>query len=162
MHLQDLSVDVLTPILDSLAVRDLLACKQVSRYLLEVIDGSERLQYKIDLAVAGMVDGPPSALCTAERRSMLREYQKAWCSLELPVRPNLTIPVPTNLSLLDHLRQCLIGTYIHRSEIDTTSIAYQRYALEVLDDRLRCQCPWVYHDHIRTGPCSGPFGHVGI
>ncbi|KAH9947003.1 hypothetical protein B0H21DRAFT_857166, partial [Amylocystis lapponica] len=92
-HLQDLSVEVITPILDGLAVRDLLLCRQVSRYLLEVIDGSERLQYKIDLAVAGMIDGPPSALCTAERRRMLREHQKAWDSLEFSVQPTLSIPV---------------------------------------------------------------------
>ncbi|KAH9946936.1 hypothetical protein B0H21DRAFT_822295 [Amylocystis lapponica] len=77
MHLQDLSVEVLTPILDGLAVRDLVPCRQVAQYLREVIDGSERLQYKIDLAVAGMMDGLPSALCTAERRNMLREHQKA-------------------------------------------------------------------------------------
>ncbi|KAH9940302.1 hypothetical protein B0H21DRAFT_754758 [Amylocystis lapponica] len=71
MHLQDLSV---------------------SRYLLEVIDRSECLQYNIDLAIAGMMDGPSSVLCTAERRSMLREHQKAWGSVQLSVQSTLYIP----------------------------------------------------------------------
>ncbi|KAH9946941.1 hypothetical protein B0H21DRAFT_372592 [Amylocystis lapponica] len=91
MHLQSLSVEVLILILDGLTVRDLLVCKQVSRFLSQIIDDSERLQYNIDLAIAGMVDSPPGSLCVADRRNMLKEHQKAWCDMQLSPQPTLSI-----------------------------------------------------------------------
>ncbi|KAH9946940.1 hypothetical protein B0H21DRAFT_822298 [Amylocystis lapponica] len=94
MDLESLSVEVLTLILDKLPVRDLLVCKQVSRFLSQIIDDSERLQYSIDLAIAGMVDGLPGGLCVADRRSMLKEYQKAWRDAEFPLQPVMSITNP--------------------------------------------------------------------
>lgn len=42
---------------------------------------SPNLQYKMELALAGMQDGPPSDTSPAERLRLLRAHQKAWDSL---------------------------------------------------------------------------------
>lgn len=42
---------------------------------------SPNLQYKAELALAGMQDGPPSDIAPAERLRLLRAHQKAWDSL---------------------------------------------------------------------------------
>jgi len=39
------------------------------------------LQYKVELALAGMEDGPPSHLTPRDRIEMLRARQKAWDTL---------------------------------------------------------------------------------
>lgn len=43
-----------------------------------LIDGDVRAQYKLELAIAGMEDGPPSTCTTAKRLSVLRARQNAW------------------------------------------------------------------------------------
>src|ERR1700690_4567233 len=54
-------------------------CVQVCRHFKNVDDSS--LQYKIELVLAGMQDGPPSNLTSNERLRMLRSHQEAWCTL---------------------------------------------------------------------------------
>ena len=39
------------------------------------------LRYKVELAAAGMEDGPPSALSNSDRLSLLLEHQAAWRAL---------------------------------------------------------------------------------
>lgn len=38
------------------------------------------LQYKLELALAGMKDGPPGPLSPKQRLKMLREHQRAWAA----------------------------------------------------------------------------------
>jgi hypothetical protein len=45
------------------------------------IDDTASLRYKIELAVAGMDNGPPSNLTVSKRLNFLREYQTAWKTL---------------------------------------------------------------------------------
>jgi hypothetical protein len=52
---------------------------QVCRLFKNVDDSS--LQYKIELVLAGMQDGPPSNLTSNERLRMLRSHQEAWSTL---------------------------------------------------------------------------------
>lgn len=40
------------------------------------------LQYKIELFVDGMIDGPPSSVTAAERLQMLLDRRKAWAQLQ--------------------------------------------------------------------------------
>jgi hypothetical protein len=54
-----------------------------------LVDGTAELQYCIQLAVAGMEDGPPSSMSPAERLDKLRQYMTAWDALEWG--PNETI-----------------------------------------------------------------------
>ncbi|EPQ57730.1 hypothetical protein GLOTRDRAFT_126221 [Gloeophyllum trabeum ATCC 11539] len=48
----------------------------------EVIDQSITLQYKVELAIAGMEDGPPSHVTTAERLQHLRKYSDSWAGAQ--------------------------------------------------------------------------------
>lgn len=54
---------------------------KISWLFKNIVDCDIRLQYTIELAVAGMEDGPPSALTPTERLAMLRERQEAWREL---------------------------------------------------------------------------------
>jgi hypothetical protein len=55
---------------------------QVCVVLHNAIKSSAECQYTIELASAGMEDGPPSHILRAERLQRLREYKTAWHSLK--------------------------------------------------------------------------------
>lgn len=50
-----------------------------------------RLQYKIELLLAGMQDGPPGDLPFSERLCMLRSHQKAWKTLSWTANESVTL-----------------------------------------------------------------------
>ena len=104
MKLTTLSEEILIHILGHLDVSSLAACKQVSslrsrksalgthcyaypgqvcRYVSGIINDSARLQYNIELAIAGMEDGCPDGIgpSTAERRQALETYYESWRTL---------------------------------------------------------------------------------
>lgn len=54
---------------------------QVCRLFHDLIDAAAVLQYKTELAVAGMEDGPSSDLSTVDRLTKLKAYQDAWSCL---------------------------------------------------------------------------------
>ncbi|KAI1790837.1 hypothetical protein LXA43DRAFT_1095058 [Ganoderma leucocontextum] len=70
--------ELLVKILIDLDFQNLLRCREVCTRFKNAIDEDLRVQYKLELAIAGMKDGPPSALTTAERLSILRTHQDAW------------------------------------------------------------------------------------
>jgi len=53
---------------------------QVCKFFRSIAEG-ERAQYEIELAVSGMVDGPPSPFTTSDRLALLKERNAAWESL---------------------------------------------------------------------------------
>lgn len=53
---------------------------QVCRLFHSIVQG-DSAQYEIELAVSGMVDGPPSTLTTSDRLALLKERNAAWESL---------------------------------------------------------------------------------
>jgi len=55
---------------------------QVCRQLKAVVDSSVELQYRIELGLDYMLDGPPSILTTAERLERLRALRRAWTLFE--------------------------------------------------------------------------------
>ncbi|KAH9927976.1 uncharacterized protein BXZ73DRAFT_48599 [Epithele typhae] len=77
-----LPTELLILILLDLDYIHILCCRRVSRVLQTVIDDDVRFQYKIELAIAGMDDGPPGSLMASDRLAMLRERQKAWHSMQ--------------------------------------------------------------------------------
>ncbi|KAI0767461.1 hypothetical protein C8Q74DRAFT_1355564 [Fomes fomentarius] len=81
MEITCFPIEVLQTILILLDFRDLIRCRQICWLFKNIVDSDIRLQYKIELAVAGMEDGPPSALTPTERLTMLRERQEAWRAL---------------------------------------------------------------------------------
>ncbi|OAX35169.1 hypothetical protein K503DRAFT_793915 [Rhizopogon vinicolor AM-OR11-026] len=62
--------------------RSILRCCSVCRELKRVIDSSVELQYRIELALDCMLDGPPSILTVAERLEQLRDLRRAWTLFE--------------------------------------------------------------------------------
>lgn len=59
---------------------------QVSRQLNNLIRQSTRLQYKIELAVDSLEDGPPGGKNTSERLQSLLEHREAWRSLQFTAK----------------------------------------------------------------------------
>lgn len=53
---------------------------QVCRFFRSIAEG-DRAQYEIELAVSGMMDGPPSSFTTSDRLALLKERNAAWESL---------------------------------------------------------------------------------
>ncbi|KAI0351049.1 hypothetical protein OH77DRAFT_1430272 [Trametes cingulata] len=67
-------------IIGGLDGRSILACKKADRVLAQLIDETVELQYKLELALAGMIDGPPSNVCVSDRLDALRAYRASWKS----------------------------------------------------------------------------------
>ncbi|KAM5541121.1 hypothetical protein V8D89_005050 [Ganoderma adspersum] len=66
--------DVVLLILSSLHGQDIARCSRVCRRFAALIHSDLYLQYKIELAQNGMVEGDSSALSTSERLRRLRQY----------------------------------------------------------------------------------------
>lgn len=110
MELTQISEDILILVLVHLDVSSLAACKQVSfsqrtpkeniharlrqvcRRFLQIINASPRLQYNIELGVAGVENGCPDGIgpSTAERRQALVAYSESWRDLNFPDQIDLT------------------------------------------------------------------------
>ncbi|TBU42757.1 hypothetical protein BD309DRAFT_1034274 [Dichomitus squalens] len=74
--------DILVRILLSSELDAVVACKRVCRRFQRLIDGDIYLQYKIELALNGMIDGPQSyPMSVVERLQLLREYSKKYHAL---------------------------------------------------------------------------------
>ena len=67
--------------------------QQLCRRFSETVDGSARLQYNIELAIAGMEDGCPDEISpsTAEKREALEVYSKSWHDLRFPDKIDLAM-----------------------------------------------------------------------
>ncbi|RDX52578.1 hypothetical protein OH76DRAFT_168578 [Lentinus brumalis] len=86
MELIGLPAELLVSIIANLDVRDILRCREVCVFFKDLIDDDVHAQYKIELALAGMEDGPPSALTPSDRLAILRERQEAWKTLTWKAR----------------------------------------------------------------------------
>ncbi|OBZ74640.1 hypothetical protein A0H81_05613 [Grifola frondosa] len=78
IHFCSLHVELVTKILLDVELHDLLAFKRVCRFLAELIANAMQLRYKTALGMAGLEDGPPGGLTTAERLERVEKYQDAW------------------------------------------------------------------------------------
>ncbi|EJF62458.1 hypothetical protein DICSQDRAFT_154348 [Dichomitus squalens LYAD-421 SS1] len=67
--------DILLLVLALIDPDDLLICKQVCMSLSRLVQHDVRSQYRIELAVTGMVDGPPSDITLTDRLEQLREHR---------------------------------------------------------------------------------------
>ncbi|KAI0647181.1 hypothetical protein C8Q79DRAFT_1009311 [Trametes meyenii] len=76
-RLLDLPDEVLASILAAADPRDLLICRRVCRIIARALQAT-RLQHKMELGMAGMVDGPPSDVNVSDRLAALRAYRAAW------------------------------------------------------------------------------------
>ncbi|KAI0360860.1 hypothetical protein OH77DRAFT_1418889 [Trametes cingulata] len=85
MHPADLPEDVQIRIISKLDGQSILDCRKASRQLAQLIDSTVELQYVLELALAGMVDGPPSNVSLRDRLDALRAYSAAWVKGEHPL-----------------------------------------------------------------------------
>ncbi|KAN0133523.1 hypothetical protein V8E53_008691 [Lactarius tabidus] len=78
--LLDLPVEILSEILVLLDHRSILRSSAVCRHLHTLVATSLNLQYRIELAAEGLIDGPPGgpASTTAARMDLLLERRVAW------------------------------------------------------------------------------------
>ncbi|KAM5541132.1 hypothetical protein V8D89_005061 [Ganoderma adspersum] len=74
LEIRDLTADVLVLVFSLLHGQDIARCTRVCRYFGGLIHSVLYLQYKIELAQNGMVDGGPSILPVSQRLQRLRKY----------------------------------------------------------------------------------------
>ncbi|EIW85176.1 hypothetical protein CONPUDRAFT_117787 [Coniophora puteana RWD-64-598 SS2] len=78
----DLPSELIIEVLRNVDHCTILRCCSVCHRLKHIIDDALELQYIIELALDGMVDGPPSTLSPGERLLLLRRRRRAWHFLE--------------------------------------------------------------------------------
>ncbi|KAH9903395.1 hypothetical protein C8Q73DRAFT_674536 [Cubamyces lactineus] len=101
-----LAEELLVCILLELTPADLMSCIKVCRAMAQFIERTPAVQYKLQLGLAGMVDGPASAAPVAKRLEQLRAYQAASLAGTLPIQ----------VALYDReysWKRYRNGTYIH-------------------------------------------------
>ena len=69
-----------------------LTGRQVCKHFRKLVEGSIGIQYRIECAVYGVVDGDTDAFPVRERLSRLRGLQKAWRSGKYTQKLHITIP----------------------------------------------------------------------
>ncbi|TFY52154.1 hypothetical protein EVJ58_g10171 [Rhodofomes roseus] len=80
----ELPTELIVHVFAELNCADLLRCREVCRLFDAVCKESAVLQYKAELAKAGLEDHPtPRPLSAAERTQLLRKHQAAWSSLDI-------------------------------------------------------------------------------
>ncbi|KAG2144403.1 uncharacterized protein EDB93DRAFT_1207852 [Suillus bovinus] len=84
--------ELLVEILRHVDGRSILRCSSVCRKLNSVIDSSAELQYRIELALDCMVDGPQSTVTISERLEQLRTLRRAWTLFEW--KKEVRVPMP--------------------------------------------------------------------
>lgn len=85
----ELLVEIFRHLLDC---RSILRCSAVCHELNKVIESSVELQYRIELALDRMVDGPHSTVTVAERLEQLRNLRRAWTLFEW--EKEVRVPMP--------------------------------------------------------------------
>ncbi|KAI0832146.1 hypothetical protein BC628DRAFT_1407641 [Trametes gibbosa] len=73
-------------ILLALDAANILSCTKVCHGLAELVKCTPALQYKLELGLAGMVDGPAKGVSFATRLEQLRAYQSAWGANDIPLQ----------------------------------------------------------------------------
>ncbi|KDQ56146.1 hypothetical protein JAAARDRAFT_36939 [Jaapia argillacea MUCL 33604] len=81
-RLESLPTELTITILNDLNLYTLLGCRRLSSHIKSIIDDTPILQYKIELGITGMTDGPNTTMTIEERRTRLKNYQDAWANVE--------------------------------------------------------------------------------
>ncbi|KZV92671.1 hypothetical protein EXIGLDRAFT_718121 [Exidia glandulosa HHB12029] len=80
--LQHLPTEILVNVLADLSLRDLHACQATCRRFASLVRSTLALQYVIELEAAGLCDGPPGPLTTAQRMQLVLQRQSMWRTLK--------------------------------------------------------------------------------
>ncbi|KAI5999068.1 hypothetical protein EDD15DRAFT_2571644 [Pisolithus albus] len=90
----DLPPELWTTIFLQMDARAILRCCAVCHRFKDIVQASMELQYRIELAADGMVDGPPSSLTVRERLTRLRELRQSWATLQWSSKISVPMPGP--------------------------------------------------------------------
>jgi hypothetical protein len=72
--------ELISYILEHTDYKTVAACRRSCRRLKDIVDNSSALQYVLEMSAAGMCDGAPNTVETAERLIRLQMAQTAWRS----------------------------------------------------------------------------------
>ncbi|KAI6018218.1 hypothetical protein BKA83DRAFT_4320174 [Pisolithus microcarpus] len=89
-----------TTIFLQMDARTIVRCCAVCHRFKGIIQASMELQYWIELAADGMVDGPPSSLTVRERLTRLRELRQSWATLQWSSKISVPMSGPFNSLVL--------------------------------------------------------------
>ncbi|KIK16724.1 hypothetical protein PISMIDRAFT_254243 [Pisolithus microcarpus 441] len=89
-----------TTIFLQMDARTIVRCCAVCHRFKGIIQASMELQYWIELAADGMVDGLPSSLTVRERLTRLREPRQSWATLQWSSRISVPMSGPFNSLVL--------------------------------------------------------------
>ncbi|KAI8975836.1 hypothetical protein BD414DRAFT_509774 [Trametes punicea] len=108
----ELPAELQVRIISQLDARSILACREASAELAWTIDDSVELQYRLELALAGMVDGPPSDASVRDRLDALRAYRSAWAAGAHPVH---RVAVDADIAALSASENAAPIAYVEKS-----------------------------------------------
>ncbi|OJA16126.1 hypothetical protein AZE42_00062 [Rhizopogon vesiculosus] len=91
LTLTSLPLELILEIYSALDWKTLLVCRQVCSLFRSIMESSGRARYDIELAVSGMMDGPPSSLTASDRLALLKERNAAWEALEWKASNDLSM-----------------------------------------------------------------------
>ncbi|CDO69322.1 hypothetical protein BN946_scf184746.g3 [Trametes cinnabarina] len=80
-----LAEELLVLILLDLEPRDILSCTKVCHALADVVERTPAVQYKLQLGLAGMIDGLAALTPVGQRLEQLRAYQSSWSENAVPI-----------------------------------------------------------------------------
>ncbi|KAF9648107.1 hypothetical protein BDM02DRAFT_2353645 [Thelephora ganbajun] len=91
LQLNDLPPELLGKIFGHLAVSDILGLKAVNRAFRDVVSDQPHLQYRCELAAAGLLDNPDAPETLFKRRTNLRKYRSRFDDLRPVGRSSLSL-----------------------------------------------------------------------
>ncbi|KAL6306507.1 hypothetical protein BKA93DRAFT_729237 [Sparassis latifolia] len=93
-QLWKLPSEILIAILKYLDFKELLKCNLICKTFRHIVAQSLELQYIIELAADGMVDGPPGRMTTADRLHLLLDRRRRWRTLDWTKKTLVSVPGP--------------------------------------------------------------------
>lgn len=88
----DLPLEVLICILLSLDLKDLVFARLIYRLLNTLIEGNPKIQYAIELMVAGAEDNPRVLMALSKRVDLLKQQEEAWLFLDPRISRQISLP----------------------------------------------------------------------
>ncbi|KAF8510601.1 hypothetical protein JB92DRAFT_3118774 [Gautieria morchelliformis] len=173
-----LPIDVLIRVFKELDAYDLRRCSLICRVFHETIRDTLLLQYRLELAVAGLEDGRTDCrLSIAERLAQLKTFEQRWASLNFHQKPTVTLSYRYNWKLrgdvlsavmlpvlfFTQLPSAVRGTPVHTWECDV-EVNIQEFAIDPAQDlAVLVACPptddeeWhTFLIHLRTMSTGAP------
>ncbi|KAH8101209.1 hypothetical protein BXZ70DRAFT_934960 [Cristinia sonorae] len=80
--IEDVPTEIIEKIFLTADLQGLARCRQVCRRFNDIVSNSTLIQYRLELAADGLVDGPPGGLTVGERLQALHARRNAWATMQ--------------------------------------------------------------------------------